>query len=241
MLILIVMLIRTSPVTLLKIDSTTDGFPAILKSLLTLKGSICSGVYFQYSYEQYIEQMKLLKTLIFPRVPNTPEKYMKSFFLEASMFQIVFQNALKKHFSWSLFLLKSKFLDCKRILAKKGQLYKAFFFSFFSFVIATRNVSVVQFLEKRAPLRMSLQMFSEVLLQLFQSTLTKRSMTEFGSVLRPFFAVFRLKVDFKKGHFVEIFADEIMTKKSPMGTCPGSIKQYFQKQACPQTLSFSLF
>ena len=191
MLILIVMLIRTFPVTLLKIDSTTDGLPAILKSLLTLKGSICSGVCFQYSYEQYIEQMKLLKTLIFPRVSNTPEKYMKSFFLEASMFQIVFQNALKKHFSWSLFLLKSKFLDCKRlILLKKGQLYKAFFFSFFSFVIATRNVSVVQFLEKRAPLRMFLQMFSEVLLQLFQSTLTKRSMTEFGSVLRPFFAVF---------------------------------------------------
>ena len=33
----------------------------------------------------------------------------------------LFQNALRKHFSWSLFLSKSEFLDCKPLsLEKKG-------------------------------------------------------------------------------------------------------------------------
>ena len=40
-----------SPVILLKIDSTTEDFTVILKRLLTLKRSICSGVGFQYSCE----------------------------------------------------------------------------------------------------------------------------------------------------------------------------------------------
>ena len=57
-----------------KIDSTTDDFPAILKSLLTLKRSICSGVGFQYSCEWYSEQIELLKMLNFPRLSNTPRE-----------------------------------------------------------------------------------------------------------------------------------------------------------------------
>ena len=36
-------------------------FPSVLKSLLTLKRGICSGVGFQYSCEWYIGQIKLLK------------------------------------------------------------------------------------------------------------------------------------------------------------------------------------
>ena len=47
-----------SPVILLKIDSTTEDFTAILKRLLTLKRSICSGVGFPYSCEWYIEQIE---------------------------------------------------------------------------------------------------------------------------------------------------------------------------------------
>ena len=60
------------PVTLIKTDSTTGDFPAILKKLLTLKRSICSVVSFQYSCERYIEQIELLKMLYFPRLLNTP-------------------------------------------------------------------------------------------------------------------------------------------------------------------------
>ena len=54
-------------------------FPAILKSLLTLKRSICSGVGFQYSCEWYIEQIELLKMLNFPRLSNTPREIYEEF------------------------------------------------------------------------------------------------------------------------------------------------------------------
>ena len=57
-------------------------------------------------------------------------------------------------------------------------------------------------------------MVSKALLQLLQSTLMKRSMTEFGRVLRPFLPVFQ------QGQFAEFFGDEIMPKKSPMNTYP---------------------
>ena len=42
---------------------------------------------------------------------------------------MLFQNAFKKHFSWSRFLLKSEFLDCRPLtLEKKRQLSKGFLF-----------------------------------------------------------------------------------------------------------------
>ena len=59
-------------------------------------------------------------------------------------------------------------------------------------------------------------MVSKALLQLFQRTLMKRSMTEFGRVLRPFLPVFQ------QGQFAEFFGDEIMPKKSPLDTYPGA-------------------
>ena len=45
----------------------------------------------------------------------------------------------------------------------------------------SRKVSAVLFLKKKAPLRIFFPIFLKDLLQLFQSTLMKRSMTEFGS------------------------------------------------------------
>ena len=80
---LILMLIRISPITVLKIDSTTDDLQVILKSLLTLKRSICSGVCFQYSCEWYIEQIKLLKMLNFQRLSNNPQEIYEVSVLEA--------------------------------------------------------------------------------------------------------------------------------------------------------------
>ena len=47
-------------------------------------------------------------------------------------------------------------------------------------------------------------MFSKVLLQLNQSILMKRSMTEFGSVLGPFFLVFWLKSDFTRDSLLKM-------------------------------------
>ena len=47
-----------------------------LKSLLTLERSIYSGVFFQYSFDWYTEQIKLLKMLNFGDFQTTPEKYM---------------------------------------------------------------------------------------------------------------------------------------------------------------------
>ena len=54
-------------------------------------------------------------------------------------------------------------------------------------------------------------MFSKALLQLFQSTLMKRSMTEFGSVLRPFLPVFWFKTDLNR---------ENLSKFLEMRLCP---------------------
>ena len=58
-------------------------------------------------------------------------------------------------------------------------------------------------------------MFSKVLLQLFQSTLMKRSMTEFGSVLRPFLPVFLLKIDFNRDNLLKFLE---------MRLCPKSLQ-----------------
>ena len=80
---LILMLIRISPITVLKIDSTTDDLQVILKSLLTRKRSICSGVCFQYSCEWYTEQIKLLKMLNFRRLSNNYREIYEVSFLEA--------------------------------------------------------------------------------------------------------------------------------------------------------------
>ena len=63
------------------------------------------------------------------------------------MFLTILQNSQEnicartpKRFPWSLFLLKSEFLDCKPLtLAKKGQLYKGFFLNICSIVITTRT------------------------------------------------------------------------------------------------------
>ena len=67
---------------------------------------------------------------------------------------------------------------------KKRKVSKGFFLNIYFFVITSRKLSysAVLFLKKKAPLRI-FAMFFKLLLQLFQSTLMKRSMTEFGSVL----------------------------------------------------------
>ena len=140
--------------------------------------------------------------LNFWRLLNNPRECMKCLFqkrvdsrqlccyfnkitsLQTSSWQVseLFQKALRQHFSWSLFLLKSEFLDCRpSTLEKKRQLSKGFFLNIFFFLITSRKVSAVQFLKKGAPLRIFSPMFSKFLQQLFQSTLMKRSMTGFGS------------------------------------------------------------
>ena len=43
-------------------------------------------------------------------------------------------------------------------------------------------------------------------------------MTEFGSVLGPFFPCILIKKSFHIGRFVEIVRDEVMPKKSPVDT-----------------------
>ena len=55
-------------------------------------------------------------------------------------------------------------------------------------------------------------MFLKLLLQLLQSTLMKRSMTEFGSVLGRW--VLLIKKWFHQGQFVVILGDEIIPAKS---------------------------
>ena len=69
-------------------------FPSVLKSLLTLKRGICSGVSFQYSCEWYIGQVKLLERnyakqvflVIFQDFETLSEKYMKVLVLETCRF-----------------------------------------------------------------------------------------------------------------------------------------------------------
>ena len=58
-------------------------------------------------------------------------------------------------------------------------------------------------------------MFSKVLLQLFRGTLMKRSMTEFGSVLRPFLPVFWLKIDLNRDNLLKFLE---------MRLCPKSVQ-----------------
>ena len=61
-------------------------FPAILKSLLTLKRSICSDDGFQYSCQWYAKQIELLKMLNFPRLSNTAREVYEDLCLEACRF-----------------------------------------------------------------------------------------------------------------------------------------------------------
>ena len=50
------------------------------------------------------------------------------------------------------------------------------------------------------------------MLQLFQSTLMKRSVTEFGSVLRTFLPVFWLKIDFKRDNLLKFLEIRLRSK-----------------------------
>ena len=111
-------------------------------------------------------------------------------------------------------MLQSEFLDCRTLtLEKKRQLCKGFFLNIFFFVITSRKVSAVYFLKKGAPLCIFPTMFSKVLLQLFQSTIMKWSMTKFGSVLECWDLYF-IKKWFHQRQFVEIFGDTIIPIKS---------------------------
>ena len=70
--------------------------------------------------------------------------------LSLANFQL-FHNTQRKHFSWSLYLLKSEILDCKAVaLMKKGLFRKDFFwiFGISQYPLLSdhfQNVSVVQF------------------------------------------------------------------------------------------------
>ena len=60
--------------------------------------------------------------------------YKRSFSL--ANFQL-FQNTQRKHFSWSLYLLKSEILDCRTaMLEKKGTVLERFFGNFWIFIIS---------------------------------------------------------------------------------------------------------
>ena len=56
---------------------------ACLMIYVTFKGSICSGVCFQYRCEWYIEQIKLLKMLNFQRLSNNLQEIYEVSVLEA--------------------------------------------------------------------------------------------------------------------------------------------------------------
>ena len=115
-----------SPITILKIDYRTEDLPMILKSLLTLTSSIFGGLGFQYSCEWYIGLVELLKRnytkkvflVIFRVFQTSPEKYMTC----SRTFSELFQNTQRKHFSCTLFLLKSEIIDWRPLtLDKKGK------------------------------------------------------------------------------------------------------------------------
>ena len=115
--------------------------------------------------------------------------------LSFAKFQL-FQNTHRKHFSWSLYLLKSEILDCRAVaLEKKGQFRKDFFWIFeileLSFLSTSRmyqsGCSFVDYLRAtllHTPLDMFFfDNFSKCSVLLFQKILMKSYVMELSRVL----------------------------------------------------------